>query len=222
LFLQGIHEGDVLWIDFTGYQVDQYKSVVSWSSKLSTNGFGELWQVFSKLWKNPNDKDFLTFAVHWYIESNANSGYLEGSIIMAQFALELFYNWLVIDKKKLLIGKDGENITASNKIRLLLSIINCKTELPKALSSLQAFVNENKLADGVEAFVQIRNAIIHSQEEKRKKLTDIPYRVKYEAQQLSLYYIEYALLSILKYKGKYYNRCTGKLQTAEGEENISY
>ncbi|MCW3806832.1 hypothetical protein [Plebeiibacterium marinum] len=220
LFLQGIHENDVLWTDFTSYNVDQYKSIVSWSPKLSIGGFNELWQVFSQLWKDPIDKDFLISAVHWYVESNNNSGYIEGSIIMSQVALELIYNWLVIEKKKLLIGKDGENISASNKIRLLLSQVNCKTAVPEAL---QTFVNDNReIVDGIEAFVQIRNAIIHSQEEKRKKLTSINNTIKYEAQQLSLHYIEYSILSILKYKGKYYNRCSGKLWSGEGEEKIRY
>lgn len=223
LFLQGKYEGDVIWTDFTSYQVDQYKTVDSWMPHAPIDGLNELWREFSKMWSDPNDKDFLKSAVHWYIESNANSGYLEGSIIMTQVALELIYNWLVIEKKKLLIGRDAENISASNKIRLLLAQVNCSSEVPESLKSLKEFVNDNKeIVDGVEAFVQIRNAIIHSQEEKRKKLTNMHYKIKYEACQLSLFYIEYALLSILKYKGKSFNRCSGARWAGEGEESIRY
>ena len=61
--------------------------------------------------------------------------------------------------------------------------------------------------DEIDLFVQIRNAIIHSQVEKRKKLFNISPKVKYEAQQLGLWYIEISLLKILKFKGEYRNRC---------------
>nr|WP_319266400.1 hypothetical protein [uncultured Draconibacterium sp.] len=223
LFLQGLHDNEVIWTDFTAYNTDQFKSVISWCPKFSVDGMNELWQQFSVLWKNQNDKSFLDFAIHWYVEANGNSGYMEGSIILAQVALELIYNWLIIEKKKLLIGKDGENISAANKIRLLLGQINLKTDIPNTFESLKRFVDDNnELADGVDAFVQIRNALIHSQEEKRKKLTNINYKIKYESQQLSLQYIEYSLLSILNYKGKYYNRCSGKYYAGEGEEYIQY
>jgi hypothetical protein len=223
LFLQGIHDNEVIWTDFTAYDTDQFKSVISWCPKFSVDGMNELWQQYSILWKNQNDKNFLDFAIHWYVEANGNSGYLEGSIIMAQVALELIYNWLIIEKKRLLIGKDGENISAANKIRLLLGQINLKTDIPNAFNSLKSFVNDNnELVDGVDAFTQIRNALIHSQEEKRKKLTNINSKIKYETQQLSLQYIEYSLLSILNYKGKYYNRCSGKYNADEGEEYIQY
>ena len=79
-----------------------------------------------------------------------------------------------------------------------------------------------EIIDGVDTIVQIRNAIIHSQEEKRRKLTKIHYRIKYEAQQLAVWYIELSLLYIFRFKGKYFNRCSGKLWAGEGEENAPY
>jgi len=78
------------------------------------------------------------------------------------------------------------------------------------------------LNDGVEAFVQIRNAIVHSQEGKRKKLTKISDNTKYQALQLSLWYIELSLLYVLEFKGKYYNRCSGKLWAGDGEEEVPW
>lgn len=223
LFLQGIHNNEVIWTDFSAYNTDQFKSVMSWCPKFSIDGMNELWQQFCIFWKNQNDKSFLDFAIHWYVEANGNSGYLEGSIIIAQVALELIYNWLIIEKKKLLIGKDGENISGANKIRLLLGQINLKTDIPNAFKSLKQFVEDNnEVVDGVDVLVQIRNALIHSQEDKRKKLTNVNYKIIQETQQLSLHYIEYSLLSILNYKGKYYNRCSGKYNYEEGEEYIHY
>ena len=56
------------------------------------DGLNELWYNFTNLWKNENDKDFLEFIVHWYLEANGNSAKIEGSIIIAQVALELIYS----------------------------------------------------------------------------------------------------------------------------------
>lgn len=222
-FLQGIHNESVQWTDFTNYNVDQYKAVLSWPQEHSIDELSNLWKEFSKIWNNDNDKDFLVSAIHWYVEANSNSGYLEGSIIMIQTTLELLFNWLVIEKKKVIIGKDGENISASNKIRLLLSQINFSKYLPDSLINLRSFIDSsNDISDEVDAFVQIRNAIVHSQEEKRKKLKEIPQMVKYEVQQLGLWYIELSLLYILNFNGKYHNRCSGKLWAGEGEENIPF
>lgn len=221
LFLQGIHEDEIIWTDYSGYPSDLFKHVHSWPQKLSIDGLSELWNEFYKLWNNENDKDFLVSALHWYIEANSNSGYLEGSIVTIQTALELIYNWLIIEKKKLIYGKDGESISASNKIRLLLSQFNTNIELPNSFISMKSYLDTSAdTYDEIDLFVQIRNAIIHSQEEKRKKLLRIPDKVKYEAQQLGLWYIEISLLKILKFTGKYRNRCSGKLWSGEDEEDL--
>ena len=221
LILQGIHENKIVWTDYTGYKVDVYKKVHSWPSSLSTYGLNELWEEFYTLWRNENDKDFLTTVIHWYLEANANTGFLEGSIVMIQMALELIYNWYIIEKKKLIYGKDGESISASNKLRLLLSQFSAKSGVPKAFSAMKDYLDLHKdIHDEIELFVQIRNAIIHSQEDKRKVLSKIPPQVKFEAQQLGLWYIEISLLNILKFKGIYHNRCSDKIFTSQREEKL--
>lgn len=218
-FLHGVYKNEIIWTDYTGYNCDLFKHVHSWPQRSDIQGLNELWGEFCKLWDNENDKGFLVSAIHWYIEGNTNSGYLEGSIVMIQTALELIYNWLILEKKKLIYGKDGESISAANKIRLLLSQFNTNIELPKYFENIKSYLaSNNDIHDEIDLFVQIRNSIIHSQEEKRKKLSKIPNKVKYEAQQLGLWYIEISLLKILKFKGKYRNRCSGKLWAGEDEE----
>jgi len=60
--------------------------------------------------------------------------------------------------------------------------------------------------DGPEMIVLIRNAIVHSQEAKRKTLQSIPSIVYAEVLQLGIFYIEYILLKTLKYSGPIFNR----------------
>jgi hypothetical protein len=221
LFRQGFCESQLIWTDYSAHIVDSYRYVITWPQKHSIEGLNEIWLEFERLWKT--DRHFLTTVIHWYVEANSHSGFTEGSIIIAQTALELLYNWLLIENKKLLLGKDAENLSASNKIRLLLAQLNLPNEVPSALSHLTALVNTNRdIIDAPDAFVQIRNAIIHSQEEKRNKLSKIPAMAKYEALQLGIWYTELVLLYILKFKGKYFNRSAKALYAGEGEEFVPW
>jgi len=63
---------------------------------------------------------------------------------------------------------------------------------------------------------------VHSQAENRKKLSSIPNRVKYEALQLGLLYLELSVLYILNFKGQYFNRCSGAKWSGDGEETIPW
>lgn len=223
LFIHGIHEGAVKWVDYTNYVVDQYKAAESWPPRHSIDNLDDLWKNFSQMWKIDDDKDFLKTVIHWYIEANLNSGYLEGSIVMSQIALELIYNWLVIEKRRILVGKDSEDISASNKIRLLLSQLKVDCDVPDSLNNLKTFVDGDiEIVDGVDAFVQVRNAIIHSQDRKRKKLKTINHSVKSELRKLGLWYIELSILYALQYKGKYYNRCSYAEWAGEGEMTVPW
>ncbi|RNI27902.1 hypothetical protein EFA69_17585 [Rufibacter immobilis] len=209
LFIHGVYNEETIWSDFTPYLVDQYKSSFRWLPIDSSKKINLIWNRFSLLWQEVNSRDFLSTAIHWYIEVNNNTGFTTGSIVTAQIALELLYNWTIVENKKLLIGKDAENITAANKIRLLISFVGLDYEVPPAFKGLQEFIkNDKNLKDGPDAVVRIRNYIVHSQEDKRKILHLIPNKVLHEALQLSIWYIEMSLLFILGYKGEYHNRCS--------------
>ncbi|PSR51879.1 hypothetical protein AHMF7605_28625 [Adhaeribacter arboris] len=225
LFLQGTYEDEIIWTDYTPYSVAQYKTVISWPQHIhSTQGFNELWQNLWKIWINEVDKDFIKNAIHWYTEANSNNSFFAGSLVMAQATLELMYNWYIIEKRKLIIGKDSENLSAANKIRLLISDLHIGYEIPKAFhqSNTTILTSKGKIVDAPDLFVQTRNAIIHSQENKREMLAKMPGTVKSEALQLGLWYIELSLLYILKFDNKYYNRCSGSKWYGEGDELVPW
>lgn len=212
ILLTGKYKGEVIWKDYTPYHMDSFKECGSWSSKFNIDGFSDLWNTFSTFWKNENDRDVLTTAIHWYLEANNNAGYLEGSIVMAQTALELIYNWHIVEGKKMIIGKDSETIAASNKIRILISQVkDIDTDIPESFNALKDFIDQSKTVnDAIEAIVFIRNSIIHSQSQKRSELRKISIKAKYEALQLSIWYIEVALLSLLNFRGKRQDRTKKK------------
>lgn len=218
LFLTAIHEDEILYQDFSNYHNKLYEYRESWCDTHSTSYINDLFSNFYDIWiSNEDNKFFLNSCIHWYTEINCNSGYSEGSLVMAQTALELLYNWLIVEKKKLIIGKDSENINASNKIRLLISQLSISNTIPEKFKNLEKFKIDSKSIDAIETIVQIRNAIIHSQVEKRKKLSEIPTVVIYEAVQLSIWYVEMSLLYILNFKSEYSNRCSVGLENSKLE-----
>jgi hypothetical protein len=221
LFLQGIYDNREIWTDFTYHHVDQYKGIMSWPPQLSIDGLSELWVKFYSIWKNVDDRDFLIFAVNWYIE--ANSEISERSFILAQTALELIYNWLIVEKRRLLIGKDADSISAANKIRLLIAQLKISGDIPLSFNEAQSYVsNNNDIVDGPDAFVQIRNAIVHAQEDKRRKLSTINHNVKHQVLDISMWYIELSLLYLLDYKGEYHNRCSGSGFIMHAEQKVPW
>jgi hypothetical protein len=223
LFLTGIYEDQLVWQDFTPRFTDQYQYVTSWPPLQSTVGLNDAWQNFNTLWQNKNHQNFITAAVHWYVEANSHAAFTEGSIVLTQTALELLYNWLIIENKGLIIGKDAESISASNKIRLILNTLEIPYQVPDSLSSLSKLVSDNKdIVDGPDSLVLIRNAIVHSQENKRKRLLEIPVKAKYEALKLGLWYVELALLYSFKFEGTYRSRVSKSKWAGSDEEDVPW
>lgn len=198
-----MHEDQIIWSDYSNYFCEPYKVVRRWARVMDLGGLNHMWLKFADMWRDQDKKDFLQYAIHWYSQANSSSGSTEGSIIFAQTGLELFYNWLLIEQKRLIIGSDASGLSAANKIRLLLSQISVTTKIPAGFSHLLSIED---IEDGPEIFTIIRNALVHGQEKKRRDLRDITVLAKYEALELGLWYLELSLLYIMDYKGKYSNR----------------
>lgn len=221
IFRKGIFQDEVVWSDFTPYHVDKFKSVTNWPPQIDTSEIENLWKNFSEMYRDPDTKDFLEVAIHTYIRANGHIAFaFEGISIIAN-TLELLFNVLVVEKKKIIAGKDVENLQASNKIRLLLSQVGLGNEIPSKLTAMIAYkasTKEFREMDGPEFFTQIRNSIVHGQADKRKKLSQIPETVLREVLDMSIWYVEVILLNILNYQGKYQNRTLKAEWAGQGEE----
>jgi hypothetical protein len=207
VFLKGMVGEEIMWQEYFSYHSAPYQHVHSWSPKYKTTGFSNLWKNFFQLCDNENDYNCLMMSIHWYLEANSMSTAVEGSILFIQNALELLYNWIIVEKKKLIKGEDAKNLNTSNKIRLLLSFIGLESDAPDTQTNLKKYLVD-KGNDVPEIFIEIRNSIVHSHEEKRKKLKAIPKPVILEALHVGIWYVELILLRILNYPGDYYNRCS--------------
>lgn len=218
---EGLYEEKQKWIDYTAYTTDQYRYVKSWAPAFDISDIIQLWDPFYTLMLNEDKRDCITTVIHWYIEANKYSGAVEGSIVLIQNSLELLFNWLIVENLHIIQGSDAINLDASNKIRLLLSLIKIGNPVPNTLTELLQYSKKNNF-DGPEAFTQIRNSIVHSNADKRNKLRNIKIETRQEVLQLGIFYVELSLLYILNYKGKYFNRCLGTQWRGNDEEDVPW
>ncbi|GAH45529.1 unnamed protein product, partial [marine sediment metagenome] len=86
------------WKDITPYITDVYKPVFSWPVRSNIEGLNEIWNNFFNLWQDESYRDCLKTTLHWYFEANANSAFIEGSIVLIQNALELLFHWHIVEK----------------------------------------------------------------------------------------------------------------------------
>jgi len=225
IFRKGMFGEETTWTDYTPYHTDKQKAVHSWPPYQPQFDYSKLWQRFLELHKDPDEKEVLNTLVHSYIRANGHVFLPFEGISLTANALELLFNYLIVEKKKIIAGKDVENLQASNKIRLVLSQLGLENHIPDSFSAIRNCKNsipEFRGADAPELFTQIRNIIVHGQFEKRKKLAAIPADVLWEMLSLSIWYVELSILYVLDYQGSYRNRTLDVQYVGEGEENVPW
>ncbi|WP_209401253.1 hypothetical protein [Pseudozobellia sp. WGM2] len=156
------------------------------------------------------------------MEANASEIGLDTRTIMAQSALELIFNWWIIERLKLLKpGRDIQGLTAANKIRTILAQSTIPFQVPNHFSSLEAIIDQN-VSDGPDAIVLIRNAFVHSQKKNRIKIQNISIHARIEAIKLALWYVELSILNILKYDLIYRSRISKAQRLNQQEEQVPW
>jgi hypothetical protein len=91
--------------------------------------------------------------------------------------------------------------SAAKKICLLLKNLQMSLSIPSNLNHLSSAANNLEATDGPDAFVKIRNDIVHP--EPRRTLFPA---LRIQAYWLGLWYLELTLLYLLGYNSMYYNR----------------
>ena len=222
VMINGVFERDIIWTDpgFTRVSLFDYRA--SWAPKREYSSISSLYQNFIRLWKL-NESNLLITLISWYAQINKNDGYSHSKLVMCQASLELCYNWLLIETNTLLFGEDRYKISASNKIRLLLNQLKesaTKTIGGDEIENLLA--NEVTLHDVPEVIVYIRNAIIHSNLQKRTKIADLNSILKFQTLEFGKKYLELSILYILDYKGKYVNRLSPQMWEMAAVEDVPW
>ncbi|TLP80476.1 hypothetical protein [Maribacter sp. ACAM166] len=210
LFLKGKLNNEVVFQDYTRHINESYQSTHSWAlTDFKSEQIEKIWWKFWFLWTQKDAKDFLIFSIKWYCEGNSPELSSGTRLIMAQSTLELIYNWWLVELNGLIKGKDSHNLSASNKIRLILSSCSITKEIPKELTDLTIVMKGQDINDGPESIVYVRNALVHAHVKNREKIQKIGPFARFQALKLAVMYIDLALLKILDYDDRYKNNCLG-------------
>lgn len=106
------------------------------------------------------------------------------------------------------VAEDFDGVRASDRIRELLAWMDVDPTIPTHFTDLCQSCNALGWIDGPHALTSMRNALAHPK--SREKLSKPSIAARVELHQLSLWYVELALLRLIGFDGSYSNRLTAR------------
>lgn len=209
--------GTVAMEEFGTRKASPKKVSSNWLDFHHGNCMVELFPKFVARMADLSWKEALRHALYWYVRADTNLVGPDGGCFLLQAALErLAWHVLVRDRQSL--SEDGFfRLPAADQLRLLLSAMKIPLAIPNGLSELQTVGKALNWTDGPQAFVGVRNRLVHPPKLNQKNMK-LPY---FEAYTLGKWYVELILLSACGYTGKYSNRT--KIRRWVGEiENVPW
>lgn len=192
-----------IWEQWNFYKASPYKVNTSWFPLHKPQNLTTVYVGFMKHWIDPDWQEPLQLAIHWYVESNLQAGGIEGSIIIAQAAFELLYEFL--------LGSSSNRIDADKKLEKLFSWAKLPLDFndrpcdANFLENLIGFTRDKKI-NLPKAITEVRNGIIHPKPKKDGTSILHSAPLRQETWRVSLWYLELLLLYLLDYQGLYKNR----------------
>ncbi len=217
----------IVWRRFQSPVVDPWRrSHLPWIGKgLHTGGIlGELFDLFCGIHQDPNYRESLVVVLHWYRHCNTRSSGLEGSLVLGMAALDLLGALIVVDRDGAMSAGRYDGLSGSEKLRKLLEALNLPPAVPQRYEALSRFAKNHGNWDSGQALAELRNGFVHAKEERRRIVFGLDGKAATpNAWQLSLWYQELALLRLLEYRGRYFNRTTaswvGQVETVPWSES---
>jgi hypothetical protein len=187
----------------------------TWFVEHAPSGGLSIGDSFFKLWKEPEDRSWLSYAIGLHVDAN-RMPHPDIQLAKGQIALELL-TWVIATEKEMLVSTRGfEASSAADKIRLALLWAGLRADVPqrfehlrRALDALKRtgrFGSDGSPFDGPFAITQLRNCIVHSTRAKRKVLETLSDNALHEVWLLSQEYTALLLLRLLHYNGPYRDR----------------
>ncbi|MBN3887917.1 MAG: hypothetical protein HWQ43_01620 [Nostoc sp. JL31] len=207
------NSGEKVWEKCTSYTTSPWRSVHSWfADSQESCSLSKLFPGFLNRWRSTIWNQPIRFAIHWYLESIAQAGAIQGSIVLMQAAFEILAWTLLVEEKAIISQQEFKKLPAAEQLRRLLSQCGVPLKVPDSLTDLLKASKEKELnwVDGAQALTEIRNAIVHPNPKKRQKYLNQRFPEQIDAYKLGLWYLELILLHLFEYKGKYFNRIANK------------
>jgi hypothetical protein len=196
-------QGNVAMEEWGTRQVSRWSEGSNWLDRHHGKCILELFSKFMKLMAASADwKAAIQHVVYWYVRADTNLIGPDGACVLLQAALERLAWHVLVRERQLLSEKRFSNLPAADQLRLLLTTLSIPLALPPGLVELRQSAKGRNWPDGPQAFVEIRNRIVHPPK-RTQQAKGLPY---YDAYRLAKWYLELAVLSACGYMGVYSNR----------------
>ncbi len=179
---------------------------LSWYYSMVKGTFEELFRCLYQAYNEPKRYEVITTGIGWYIEAEMSAGFIEGSIILQQAALESLAWFELVDRTQVYSKNKFKNIHAAEKIRQLLNMYSISSEIPAKCAEIHSYATDNNLKkhDLPEVLVHIRNSLVHGTPSKVLKLFS---RTNGSQERVGLWYqinglLAQAILATAGYQGK--------------------
>lgn len=223
--VSGLDEAGIVAMEQWGTRLlSPWRRSQNWLDEHHGGSMVDVFPGFAKRMQDPEWNDAIRTAVYWYIRADTSHVGPDGAIVLLQAALERLA-WHVLVRHRRAISEDGfSRLVAADQLRLLLNAASIPSCFPPGLRELRAEAKAFNWVDGPEAFVRIRNALIHPPKVAKAR-RQLPY---YEGFQLGKWYVELVLLRAFGYNGAYSNRtksvrCIGEVEAVpwSGSEGLA-
>jgi len=113
--------GTPVWQDWTVRQASPWRVVMTWFPEHEPQCLAGAFPGFMRLWLDPDHRDILQVAIHWYIEANLGSGAIEGAVILCQNGLERLAYYIMVHERRTLRERDfgRGGLSAAERLRRL-------------------------------------------------------------------------------------------------------
>ena len=183
-------------------KVDVQDSTSNWLDPYGGEPMVEVFPEYSRLMEDSDWKEAIRTAIYWYIRANTNHVGPDGGIVLLQAALERLAWQKLVQDRGAISGDGFLKLPAADQMRLILDSCRIPLSIPALLEQTLRAAKEYNWNDGPQAFVEVRNGLVHPQ--KRKKLEGS--RAYFEVFQLGKWYLELILLRMFGLNSKYANR----------------
>lgn len=191
-------KGEQVFEEWSDCRADSWENTCSWFSPDSTE-LAEAFPGFLHKWQDETWRELVEQSIHWFVESNKQSGGVEAAIVLQQTALEQLTWVLLVEERRNLSSEGFHRLSAADKVRQLLSHSGIGLEIPDRLTHLIQLSKQLNWVDGSQAITEIRNAIVHPNPKNRHKRNEATTAARYEAWSLGLEYLELVLLKLIDY-----------------------
>ena len=218
---------EAVWSRWTAGRADPFVVETTWlDASIRSRGIGELIGRVLGHWNDDLKQDTLFYASSYYVQ--ALSAFAEPGIATAISGLLLLASTHLVEELKLYKRSrwdDRRAMNAQKQIRALLDLphFRISTIVPPAYVFLRKVVDgQNKTRppheqerDGLSCIIKMRNDVVHPTRDTR---TNWLYQESTEAHELSLHFLELALLAYVGYRGNIHPRTAAERMTGFVED----